>query len=250
MNFVILGIIFLVAVIGILAVVYITKQSSIPDCSQMDGSSSGVATYKLNDDKSDCVIDTCASGYALSTDQSACVSTDCSKQDGTAENVKSYKFDSSLVGCVIDTCVDNSTLSNGVCSSPGPPPPPPSSVTTSGSDVVIPETLTSSTEHWIFRINSWDKGQQMEIYEDEPGGGIRRWGAGDLIGNVPVEGILQAGGGIYIATKDHGHFIKQIVGTSTDYSVNYQLIIQDNGQLQINKIDKNSGANVGNYWHN
>jgi hypothetical protein len=249
MNFIILGIIFLVAVIGIIAVVYITKQSSIPDCSQKDGTADGVSQYKLNDDKSDCVIDTCASGYALSTDQSTCVSTDCSKQDGTAENVKSYKFDSSLVGCVIDTCVDNSTLSNGVCSSPGPPPPPPSSITTSGSDVVVPETLTSSDGQWFLRINN-PIGAYMEIYHNEPGGGKRRWNSDGYVGGTPVKGILQACGGLYIATKEWGGLIEQIAPNDDNCSAKYQLIIQPgNGALQINKYD-NSGNFMGTHWHN
>lgn len=223
MNFIILGVIFLVAVIGIIAVVYITKQSSIPDCSQTDGSSSGVATYKLNDDKSDCVPDTCASGYALSTDKSTCVSTDCSKQDGTAVNVKSYKFDNTLVGCVIDTCVDGSAPNNGACPAP---PNPTNIVSTPGNNVptVIPNHMRSSNE--LYNAYFGAQGPNLIVIYDSNNSVVKAIGPGkNTPGVIPM--ISGDGKLMFFASDAPSNLVYQLGTDGNSTSDSYKLELQD-----------------------
>ena len=236
MNFVILGVIFLVAVIGIIAVVYITKQSSIPDCSQTDGSSSGVATYKLNDDKSDCVPDTCASGYVLSNVQSTCVSTDCSKQDGTAVFVKSYKFDNTAFACVPDTCVDGSAPKNGVCPTPPTPPPPPSSVATQPYySVAIPQVMKSPSN--VYQLNFWadGKGTLVGLW-DNNGKNYWSWGNGPNVA-AAVNAYLAPDGTIGIYRQSDNYWLGTFGNAGpVDSSHAYNLILQDDSNLVVYPI--------------
>jgi hypothetical protein len=244
MNLLIIGFILVLAVVGILAVMYITKQASIPDCTNQDGSADGVSKFKLSDDKTACVIDTCASGYVLSTDQASCVSTDCSKMDGTAVFVKSYKFDSTAVACVPETCVDGSTLSNGACSAPPAPPPPPEFVQTAGNNtsLVVP-TLKSIDDMYTATFGNQGPNYIVITRSD----GVVMYGAGLGRATDPVVPVISGDGRLVFLTKDRGAFVWSANSRSHTTSDSYRLWMQPDGNLVLYAFNP-SGGNTGPVW--
>jgi len=244
MNLLIIGFILVLAVVGILAVMYITKQASIPDCTNQAGSADGVSKYKLSDDKTACVPDTCMTGFVLSGDGQSCVSSDCSKMDGTTVFVKSYKFDTSKTICVADICTDGTTSKDGTC----PILRLTSNVTSPGNNVPlqVPQQLVS--DNGLYTAYLYPQGDDLiRIYNSDKkliyNRGVGTAAPSDTVTLITGDGVLR-----FARTNGTPVWLVNTGGHTTGDS--YQLWMQDDGNLVLYAISNgNSAGDVWSSWN-